>query len=114
MSTKVKWKLRRTYYGWAGDIDLPKFGAGSPFAFKQVKATGHGRTKAEALKQAETMLSKLTGNPIVQAALPPGTGKAVQAIGRIADAAAGGDAAGALKGLAGKGAKRLAKALKFW
>lgn len=67
-----------------------------------------------ALQQAGSLASSIMSNPLVQAALPPGSGVAVEAIKYLADSDVAGDLASAAKNIVGEGAKRIADALKFW
>ncbi len=73
-----------------------------------------GKTKAGAIQNAAQGALAIANNPLLQAVLPPGTGTAVKAVGLLAKAAKSGQAGKLLGKLKGPGAKRLAKALKFW
>ena len=107
---KIKWKLkRRGPDKWVGTIVMPTMGPGRGLAVSSAAGS-----KAQALAQAAGIASQIANNPLLQAALPPGTGLAVKAMGKLASSAAAGKAGKVLKKLTGKGAKRLVKALKFW
>jgi len=77
-----------------------------------VRATSN--TKAGALAHAAGIAQRIASNPLLQAALPPGSAQAIKAIDYLSKSAAAGKLASASKKIVGKGAKRLAKALKFW
>jgi hypothetical protein len=72
------------------------------------------QTKAGALAQAAGVAQGLLDNDLIRAALPPGSGVAIDAIKMLASSAAAGDLASAAKKVVGKGAKRLFDKLKFW
>ncbi len=77
---------------------------------KPIATQAQGETKADALASAAALAQRLANNPLLAAAMPPGTAAAVAAMSKIATSAA----AGKVTKVVGKGAKRLAKALKFW
>jgi len=124
MTTTIKWAMRQhPDKSWTGELYVPleqMFGPArgqmkyAKFSSAQPGSPLAPKSKAEALQQASSLASKILGNPLLQAALPPGAGVAVSAINYLADSAVAGDLASAAKNVVGKGAKRLAKALKFW
>jgi len=76
-----------------------------------------GRTQAEAVSNAAGLASSLLKSPLLQAALPPGSGAAIEAIKMVGKYATKGKLKKGLKLLKGKGAKRVKKVLKklkFW
>jgi len=109
----LRWKVYKTYYGWRGVLYLP-YGTGTQMLKVTSPARKGKKGKAQAIKDAAGIASQIASNPLLQAALPPGTGIAVKAVGKLADAALKGKAGAVLKKLTGAGAKRLAKSLKFW
>lgn len=80
----------------------------------QAAAAAVAQGKAGALSQAASVAQGLLDNPLVRAALPPGSGVAIDAIKMLASSAAAGDLASAAKKVVGAGAKRLFDKLKFW
>jgi len=122
---KIRWKVRRRGNEWEGEVELPLstmraipglapsgapqlIPAGRPAHRVTVKAKGS--TQKSALNRAAGIADQLLDNPLLQAALPPGSGAAIAA---IKDIAKSGPAKGLAK-YAGKGAKRIADAIKFW
>lgn len=102
----IKWKVvPRKKGGFFGTIVLPVGKAVIPVSMP-------GKTKGEALSKAAGLAESLLSNPIVKAALPPGSGAAIMAVKKL-----GKYGTKAMKLLKGKGAKRIGKALKklkFW
>jgi hypothetical protein len=108
----VHWKLRRTAEGWEGIIMLAGASDG-PMRGNAIAVLG--ADPADALLKAGVLAKNIASNPIVAAALPPGTAAAVKAVTNIARAVKTGDVQKVLKRYGGPGAKRLAKALRrFW
>ncbi len=116
----IKWAMRRHPDGtYTGEIYVPIMQMGGGIKYLKTMSAQPGSpaaptSKGAALSQAAGLAQKIIGNPLLQAALPPGTGVAVQAIKKLADSEAVGKLASAAKDIVGKGAKRLASALKFW
>lgn len=117
----IRWKFERVAYShrprgvaeqWRGTLTLPPMVFPSGKA-RRVAITATGPDKATALKKSAAGLQSLLDNPLVKAALPPGTGVAAAALSRVAEAAG---VPGALdkawKSLKGPGAKRLVSAVK--
>ena len=128
---RVTWKIRKVGSGYEGWVILP-FGVADlraaqragvampaqlapgmrPLAIKARADSGAG-----ALASAAGFASGLMNNPLIQAALPPGSAAAVKAIQMLAKAGAAGKIAKVADKLIGPGAKRLGKTLKklkFW
>lgn len=116
MSTKsVKWKARRVPGGWQGELTLPtEWRRGGPGLTVKTPRMKPAKNKAQAIAQAASLAARVANNPIVAAALPPGSSTAIRAIGKIGASVAKGKLGKVLGKLKGKGAKRLVKALKFW
>jgi len=129
--SQIRWTTRRTGNGsYEGTIILPTsfsqivrapgnehVRARRPDLLRRTKpiaVTARGPSKAHALAQAASVASRIANNPLLQAALPPGSSQAIKAIDYLSKSAAAGKLASASKKIVGKGAKRLAKALKFW
>gem|GEM_PF-4890002 len=93
-----------------GEIYLPLMGQNG--ACLPVRA--RGRTKADALSNAAGIAGQIASSPVLQAVLPPGASNAIGAVKMLSKYAKVGKLDKALGKIAGKGAKRLAKALKFW
>ena len=112
----VQWRARKLPDGsWEGMVSfVPIANAGKFRAGKIVKLSAKASTQAKALKKASSVADMITSNPILKAALPPGSGVAIKAIKHLSKAAIKGKLKKAAKKIVGKGAKRLAKALKFW
>jgi len=118
----IRWTMEQLPSGvWAGMVTLvPSYDAEGAMAqtFRQgqpVKLVARSATKAGALAKASAFASKLAENPIIAAALPPGSSQAIKAISYLSRSAAAGKLESAAKKLKGKGAKRLYKALKkYW
>jgi len=118
----VRWTMDKLPSGgWAGMVTLGPCATDVPgmdqiFRRGQdIKLVATSRTKAGALAKASAFANKLAQNPILAAALPPGTSQAVAVIAKLAQSAAAGKLERAAKKITGKGAKRLFKALKkFW
>ena len=81
---------------------------------KPINLVATSSTKEGALLKAASVASKIANNPIMQAALPPGSSQAIKAVQFLAKSGAAGTLKSAAKKIVGPGAKRLAKALKFW
>ena len=111
MARKIKWNIRpRKGGGFNGTIVLP---AGKAI----IPVTAPGKTQAMALKNASGLAKSLLDSPILKAALPPGSGAAIEAVKLISKYAGKGMLKKGMKLLTGKGAKRIGKALKklkFW
>lgn len=104
----VKWRVRRTPAGdYEGVIRIP-----GRFTATTVRAVAP--TKKDALLQATGLAQEIADNPIVSALLPPGSKLALDTATKLASAAKVGKLAEAAASVVGPGAKRLAKALKFW
>lgn len=120
----IRWHMRKLPNGeFEGMITLvptqtiPGAAYGMPGKLtkgKPVKLVAQSASKAGALAKASSVADQLLNNPIVAAALPPGSGQAVKAIKYLSKAANAGKLASAAKNVVGNGAKRLASALKFW
>ena len=109
MATKLKWKMTRIPGGYRGTIALPD-GAGG-----WLKAgTAVAKTKGQAISKAASLAARLAADPTLREMLPPGTTKAIKVALALGKAAKAGKLAKKLSKVTGKGAKRLAKALKFW
>ncbi len=124
MSMAIKWNMRRHPDGtFTGEVYVPIEQLRGGMKYLKTSSILPGspgyaqlapRSKGEALSQAAGLAQQIMSNPIVQAALPPGAGLAVEAIKRLADSEAVGKLASEAKNIVGKGAKRLFGALKFW
>lgn len=79
-----------------------------------IKATVKAGDKGSAIAQAASLADQIVSNPLVAAALPPGTGAAVKALKVIGQNAPLGKLDDALKKLTGAGAGRIIDTLKFW
>lgn len=129
MTAVVRWKLRKTPAGYEGMVILPasltaaaargqlpgraaeRVRALHPsMRDKPIAVKATATSAAGALAKAAGIAQKLAGNPLLQAIMPPGTGAAVSTIAKLAKS----KAAGKVMKVIGPGAKRLAKALKFW
>lgn len=118
----VQWTMEKLPSGsWAGMITLVPSGdaqgamARTVRRGQPIKLVAKSRTRAGALAKASAYAERIANNPILAAALPPGTGKAIKIISVLAKSAAAGKLEKAAKRLTGKGARRLVKALKkFW
>ncbi len=118
----VQWTMQKLPTGnWAGMITMVPDCNGQGDVARAVrqgmpiKLVAKSRTKAGALAKASAYAEQIANNPILAAALPPGTGKALKIISVLSKSAAAGKLEKAAKKLTGKGAKRLVKALKkFW
>jgi len=122
---KIRFEVRRTGNQWEGTIELPLStmralpGAApggaprlAPFGrpAHTVKVSAKGASQKSALNRAAGIAEQLLDNPLLQAALPPGSGAAISAVKMMAKSGPG----KALAKFTGKGAKRIADALKFW
>ncbi len=108
---RVRWTLRRMPGGdYEGEIYLPMIGQNG--ACLPVRA--RGKTKADALNNAAGIAQQIASSPVLQAVLPPGASNAIGAVKMLSKFAKVGKLDKAMGKLVGKGAKRLAKALKFW
>lgn len=111
----IRWKVvPRKGGGFSGVIELPMQLPTGPMT---VPVEARGATRREALSSAAGLASKLLDNPVLKAALPPGSGAAIEATKLLAKYAGAGKLAKGMKLLTGKGAKRIGKALKklkFW
>lgn len=110
----VKFKVRRDGRLWHGEVTLP-FGperfAGSAVAPRQqIRVQAQSGSKSDALAKAAGIAGQIVNNPLVAAALPPGSGAAVKALQLLGKSGA----AEGMKKLMGAGASRIADALKFW
>ncbi len=108
---KIKWKVQpRKGGGFFGTIVLP-------VGLATVPVTAPGTTQRAAIKNAAGLAEKMLSNPLVKAALPPGSGAAIAAVKLIGKYAGKGMLKKGMKLLKGKGARRIGKALKklkFW
>lgn len=105
-SETIKFSLKRQSDGlWVGELVIP---VGPPGATRgqAIAITAADAKKPDALKKAAGVAEQILANPIIQAALPPGTGAAISAVKTLAS--------GGTVRAVGEGAKRLASALKFW
>jgi len=104
----LQWKLKRVPDGYLATLQVPCDGGGA--------LTVHQRAagKEAAVMKASALLQAAAENPIAAALLPPGTASAVKYAGQLASAVRAGEGAAAVARAVGPGAKRLAKALKFW
>lgn len=110
---KLKWEMRKLRGGgYAGIIMLPTGRAGRRKRILRIQATS--KSKSSALLKAAGIAASIAENPIMQAVLPPGSSKAIRAVAKLAAAAKLGKLEKTLLKYSGKGAKRLAKKLKFW
>lgn len=117
----IRWHMRKLPNGeWEGMVVLVPAQTipGAPYGMpgkltkgKPVKLVSRSQTKAGALAKASSVANKLMANPLVKAALPPGSAVAVKAISYLSKSAAAGQLEKAAKKVVGKGAKRLYKAL---
>lgn len=129
---RVSWRVRKVGDGWEGTVLLPaslrqcvraipaptrdhravraRVARAVPSA--RMKASAAAPDKASALMQAAGMAERIMSNPLVQSAMPPGTGAAVRGIGIAAKLAKDGRVQDIGKAIAGPGAKRLVGALK--
>lgn len=118
----VKWSMRQLPTGqWEGMITLVpaknishhslpgKWTKGKP-----VRLKARSKSKAGALLKAASVANAIANNPILSAALPPGSKVAIKAVNFLAKSAVVGKLEKATGKIVGKGAKRLIKALKFW
>jgi len=104
--------------GWNAVLSLPTLPGACPPGFPpgsplRIKATERP-SKAAALEDAASLAARLAANPLLAAMLPPGTAQAVAITEQLAKAAKLGKLSKVASKLVGKGAKRLAKKLKFW
>jgi len=104
--------------GWNAVVSLPVMPQFTPAGFPPgapLRVVARDReTKAGAVQDAASIASKLASNPILAAMLPPGTAAAVAVTEKLMKAVGLGNLDSVAKNLVGKGAKRLAKKLKFW
>ena len=107
----VRWSLRRTPSGYeglvsfpAGAFPIPGSGVVRPAGPLSIKA--RGGSPASAIEQAADIADKIASNPIIAAALPPGTGAALKATKLV-----GKYGPKALKVITGAGAQRLANVI---
>jgi len=114
----IRWALRKnpdqSYQGTitiVPDRSIRKRGRGKLRKGAPIKLTATSKSKAGALAKASSVANALVSNPIVAAALPPGSDKAVKAIDYLANSAAAGKLESAAKAVIGPGAKRLKSAL---
>lgn len=97
------------------DIDAEGAMARIVRAGRPIKLVAKSRTRAGALAKASAFAQKIAANPLLAAALPPGTSKALAVISALSKSAAAGKLEAASKKIVGRGAKRLVAALKkFW
>jgi len=110
MADVITFSVKRAKDGlWTGQVVMPVGPAGATRGQAVTVAT-KAKSKSDALAKAAGLAQQIASNPIVQAALPPGAGPAVQALKMLGQSGA----AEGMKKLVGAGAKRIAKALKFW
>lgn len=112
----IRWKVTPNPDGpgFQGVLEIP-MGVGPFAATSQVRA--HGPTQGGALQNAASVASSILDNPILKAALPPGTGAAIEATKMLSKYADADLLESGMKLLKGAGAKRIGKAikkLKFW
>ena len=112
MPEKLKWKLKKVPGGWHGYITLPTGGRG--LTVRSITPKPGKKGKSAAIAEASDLASAIADNPILKSMLPPGSGVALKAAGKLAKAVNAGEGAKYLAKLTGKGAKRLVKKLKFW
>lgn len=115
---KVRWAIRKVRGGWDGTILIPagRNGLLPVTVFQKGPRRGKRATKAKAsaISSAAKLASRIADNPVLRAALPPGTSAAIKGIGMLARYTGAGAFAKGMGKLIGKGASRLVKALKFW
>ena len=110
---KLKWELRKLRGGgYRGVITLPTGRGRRGKRALRIQATS--KSKSSALLKAAGIAASIAENPIMQSVLPPGSSKAIRAVAKLAAAAKVGKLEKTLLKYTGKGAKRLAKKLKFW
>jgi hypothetical protein len=109
---KIRWYVvPRKGGGFRGKIFIP---LGPSLT---LPVPGNGDTRRDALANAAGLAEQIASNPLLRAALPPGSGAAIEATKYLAKAAGAGKLAKKMKNLVGPGAKRVAKTLsklKFW
>ncbi len=114
----MTFQARKVSGGWNAVVSLPVLPQFTPGGFppgSPLRVVAKDRaTKAGAIQDAASIASKLASNPILAAMLPPGTGAAVAVTEKLMKAVGLGNLDQVAKNLVGKGAKRLAKKLKFW
>ncbi len=111
---KLKWEMRKLRGGgYAGIIMLPT-GRMPGRRKKVLRVQATSKSKSSALLKAAGIAASIAENPIMQSVLPPGSSKAIRAVAKLAAAAKVGKLEKTLLKYTGKGAKRLAKKLKFW
>lgn len=105
----ARWHLKRDPRTgeWVATIRFAASDAGEPDA--HVGATGTNRRQA--LARAAVLARQLTESPIFVAVAPPGTAAAIRAIHAVATSR---DVRATLEKYTGRGARRLARALKVW
>ena len=126
---RVSWKLRRTGDGYEGMVVLPASLAQcvrrapgpaaaalrrSPTARRRIAVRARSKSPGGAIMKAAGVADALMQNPLIAAAMPPQAAVAVKALKFAGRAAKAGRLGKALGKMAGPGAKRLVKALKFW
>lgn len=132
-ATRVRWKIRRLGNGsYEGMVILPgsvqavadnwlrsrkvpahvRRRAVKRFSAGQVTRAAKGRSAGHALARAAAGAHKLLQNPLVQAAMPPGSAAAVKGLAIASKYVSAGDVASAAKKIGGPGAKRLFGAIK--
>lgn len=113
MRKTIRWNVSpRTGGGWDGTIVMESANGAVTTA-----VTARGASQPDALFTAATMATSLLDNPILRAALPPGSGAAIEAVKMISKYSSAGDLAKGMSKLVGPGAKRIGNAiskLKFW
>ena len=112
----MQWRAKQLADGtWEGMVSFtPIANAGKFKAGKTVKLSAKAKTQAKALAKASSVADAIINNPILKAALPPGSSTAIKAIKYLSKSAVKGKLKKAAKKIIGKGAKRLAKALGKW
>jgi hypothetical protein len=94
---RITWKVRKLApQSWAGEITFPdRLGHAHT-------VTSQGSTPQAAVKKAGNLASSLASNPMLMAALPPGSAQALQVVGKLASSKAA------------KAVGKKLKKMKFW
>ena len=110
----IKWAMKKLPDGsFEGMVVMvPAANAGPWSKSKPIKLVAKSKTAAGALAKASSVAKMISKNPLLSAALPPGSGVALKAISYLSKSAAAGKLSSAAKKVTGKGAKRLYSALK--
>ena len=101
----ARWTIKRNPRG-GGFIATIEFDAGPP-----AHVGAAGSSERQALARAAVLARQLTESPVFAAVAPPGTAAAIRAIHALATSK---DVRATLERYTGRGARRLARALKFW